>query len=268
MKFIKKRLSIIVVALVFVMSISSVFALDQTAKSYLTENGRFTGGAFSCSGLSQNVHYSITPNDGEVVELSCSNGTYGTVYITKEQESNILDTINKRQQAADSQTDVEGKLDGITAGFAVGADTEGATELVSGFLPFISLLLGIICVIITIGMGILSALDIMYITFPMFQEKCNNARDTGKGAFGTRNKSDGTTKMRFVSRDAQLAVEQSNTGESGTNPLITYFKNRLITYIILAMLLFLLLTGNITIITDLAVRVISGFMSVLEKATA
>ena len=88
--------------------------------------------------------------------------------------------------------------------------------------------------------------------------------------------SNGKKKLRFVSDEAQYAVD-STVGRSGdsssksggnggyTSPWGAYFKTRIVSYIFLAVAITILLTGNITIITNLALKLVGGLMNVLQS---
>lgn len=132
--------------------------------------------------------------------------------------------------------------------------------MLSGFVPYISMLLGVMVTLITIFMTVFSAFDIAYIAFPVFRNKCEDAKVNGGGLAKT--KSNGETSLRFVTDDAQYAVQQG-TVENGKSPWAIYFKKRVLSYILLAIILFILMTGNITLITNIAVKVVAGIMDVL-----
>jgi hypothetical protein len=77
-------------------------------------------------------------------------------------------------------------------------------------------------------------------------------------------KANGETKLRFVSDEAQYAVQECSL-ESGKNPLISYFSKRIIAYICVAIILFMFLTGNISLITNMALKVVNGVISVFSS---
>lgn len=181
-----------------------------------------------------------------------------TVYLKKNiTEDELIHHIDSYANNA-KLTDNMNKL---TDGFAIGADTSGATAMLEGFSPIISLVLGIIVTLITIGMTVFSAFDIAYIAFPVFRNKCEDAKQNGSGAM-VKTTGNGGTKLRFVTDEAQQAVNEGSV-ESGKSPWGIYFKKRVMSYILLAIILFILMTGNITLITNIAIRVVGGIMNVL-----
>lgn len=180
------------------------------------------------------------------------------VYLVKgKTDEGLSKQIN--QSISNGKT-VEGVSD-ITDGLNITADTGGAAAMMQGFAPIISLILGIIVTLITVGMTIFSSFDIAYIAFPVFRNKCEDAKVEGKGVH-VKQTSNGGTQLRFITDDAQYAVQQGSI-ESGKSPWGIYFKKRIMSYVLLAIILFILLTGNISLITNIALKVVSGIMNVL-----
>ena len=73
---------------------------------------------------------------------------------------------------------------------------------------------------------------------------------------------DGNLSLRWISDDAVAACKIA-TIESGKNKFAEYFKKRVWSYMILVILLFILLTGNITIFTNLALKAVNGVLKVI-----
>lgn len=257
-----KKTSLIVMVTIFLLSMTSVFAFDTELKTYIETNGTYNGGRISGIDSSISNKLSYSDNGGENVILNVG-GHEVSVYVTAEDQQAMLDAMANREAAKQQASDVTTRVQDVTDGLNLGADVDTANRLLSGFMPILSTLLGVMCVLITVGMTVFSGFDICYICFPVFQEKCENAKASGTGGMARKNPGKNGNKLRFVSLDAQRAVELSNTDNAGSNPLIIYGKSRILSYIVLAILLFMLLTGNISLITDLALRVVSGIMDVL-----
>ncbi len=193
---------------------------------------------------------------GDPTPIATVNGTQ--IYVKSGKTVEDLDKqITKSINNAKTVDDVSN----ITDGLNISADTQGAAAMMEGFAPIISLILGIMVTLITVGMTIFSACDIMYIAFPVFRNKCEDAKTTGTGPM-VQKQANGGTKLRFVTDDAQEAVTQGAVG-SGKSPWAIYFGKRVMSYILLAIILFILLTGNISLITNIALKVVSGIMDVL-----
>ena len=157
-----------------------------------------------------------------------------------------------------------GKMQDLTHTLDINADTEGAGVMLAGLAPIINLFLGIIATFIMFGMAISSSLDICYIAFPVFRNKCEDMKATGNSIM-TKKSANGDTSLRWVTDDAQYAVNSTVTEGNGKSPWTAYFKKRVAAYIFLTIIMFILLTGNITLITDIALKVISGIMKVLQS---
>lgn len=141
----------------------------------------------------------------------------------------------------------------------VNPDTGTAMGLLSGIMPAINVVLGLMVVVISIGMTVFSALDIIYLAFPAFKLMVDNSIE--QGGKGTRTTKDGTVTSRWVTQDAIMAAQDAeNTHGSPWGP---YFKRRILAYVFLAAILFILLTGNIFSITTLVTNALQGLFNSL-----
>ena len=199
-----------------------------------------------------------TSNPEQIV-VNGSDGSSYTLYLingkTREQAEAQMATALKNDATVDD-------VSNITDGLKIGADTAGATALLSGFAPIISLVVGVIVVLVTMGMTLFTAFDIAYIAFPVFRNKCEEQKMNGTG-YNVKKDSNGNVSLRFVTDDAQYAVSEG-TIENGKSPWGIYFRKRIMSYVLLAIVLFILLTGNISLITNIALNIVSGIMNVLS----
>ena len=183
----------------------------------------------------------------------------GVLYIVRgKTEEGLIEAVQKSVNNAATVDDVST----ITDGLNIGADTAGATALLSGFAPIISLVVGVIVVLVTMGMTLFTAFDIAYIAFPVFRNKCEEQKMNGTG-YNVKKDSSGNVSLRFVTDDAQYAVSEG-TIENGKSPWGIYFRKRIMSYVLLSIVLFILLTGNISLITNIALNIVSGIMNVLS----
>ena len=266
-KLFKKTAAVLAASLVMMFSTSIVaFAATEgnnaTISEYLSSSTTVSGSVSSRFTVSNNASDPAFAS-GEYRRYDRTvNGTTTYYYILASDEAdaaNIIIQAKKNSQASDDVKD-------ITGGLNIKADTDTAVVALSGFTPIISTALGIMVVLISIGMTIFSAFDLCYIAFPVFRNKCEEAKQTGQGVLASnkQNKQTGETKLRFVSDDAQYAVAAAETVQTGKNPFAIYFTKRILSYIILAILLFILLTGNITIFTELALKLVSGILELIS----
>jgi len=147
------------------------------------------------------------------------------------------------------------------------SDHASAETLMGGFIPILNVALGVITTLITIGMTFFTAFDVAYIAFPVVRTAFDDAVTTNNPKMTKTNSKTGETELRFVSDDAQYAVKTCSI-ESGKSPWGLYFKRRLVSYIMLAIILFILLTGNIDLITNIVLNMIGGIMEVLQNLAA
>ena len=254
-----KRISSLLIAVVLVITslVMPAFAaiddssfgtkLTDSEKEYLEANlDTFTRNETYLTTSSSNT-------DDINVKLTIDGTTY---FVSKGKKSN--DVKSKISSGIATQT-----TGNITHGLDWQPDTEGAVMALGGFRDSINMILGIVVTLITVGLAVFTAADVCYIVFPVFRGKCDEQKMQGSGPM-VQKTANGSTKLRFVSDEAVFAVQHA-TLEQGANPLMSYFKNRLITYIVVAIILFILLTGNISLITDIALRMVSGIMNLLSS---
>jgi hypothetical protein len=170
-----------------------------------------------------------------------------TVYVHKDADTKALGKISAHA------------TQGLLNQANVNPDTGAAMGLLSGIMPALNVVLGLMVVVISIGMSVFSALDIIYLAFPAFRLMVDNSIE--QGGKGTRTTKDGTVTSRWVTQDAILAAQDAeNTNGSPWGP---YFKRRVLAYVFLAIILFILLTGNIFSITTLVTNALQGLFNSL-----
>lgn len=145
----------------------------------------------------------------------------------------------------------------------VTANVGDANELVSGFEPAINLIIGVLAWLIVILLPLVTALDVCYITIPFVREKGEDAKASGN-AMMTKTGKDGQTKLRWISDEAQYAVSDIDL-ENGGSPLKKYLTKRIGAFVMVAIILYLLIGGQITVVTQLAVRLVSGIMTIISS---
>ena len=181
-----------------------------------------------------------------------------TVYYSADSLDVLYTKVSKASEAAA----INDKVNQMTDGFKVDADISGATTMMKGFQPIIQLLTGLICYAAVIFMGLFSAFDICYIAFPVFRDKCEDAKANGTGAM-VKTSSNGTKSLRFVTDEAQFAVKESQLNETGKSPWGIYLKKRALAYILMAIVIYILFTGNIALIVNIALNMVDGIMEAL-----
>ncbi len=205
---------------------------------------------FAATGTSLTAAPSSGKYSANAVTVNTTSG--GTATATVWQYTNLDAAAQGKIQANISA--------GLLSQSNVTPDTGTAMNLLSGVMPMINTLLGLIVVVISIGMTVFSALDIIYLAFPAFRGKIDEQVEAG--GKGTKQNKDGSTSSKWVTDDARISVRE--TLEAGLQPWGAYFKRRVLAYIFLAIILFILLTGNIFAITTLVTNALQGLFSSLH----
>lgn len=224
----------------------------ETVQNYVNENG-----------LKQNVKKYLTEDmpengGGEYIEYNGKN------YYFKDNDAktNAAKAVTKSNNSDKKIDELDSTVDEL-----VNPDTGTATTILGGFSGIINTFLGIMIVLITLFMTVFTALDICYIVFPAVRGWLDNSYQSG--GVNAKKNADGSTSMRLITDEAQYAVKQFDMGANGQggggNPMTTYFKKRVLNYLVLSIMLFILLTGNITLLTNLAINVVSGILEVLTS---
>ncbi len=166
---------------------------------------------------------------------------------------------------AASALDGDQSIESLDDYYKLNADVGGASELIGdGFKKSFQVFLGLIVTLITVGMTIFTATDLCYIAFPVFRGKMDEAKASGTPGITGRNTKTGETTLRIVTEDAQYAMVAADMANTGRNPFLIYFKKRVVSFVVLAVLLFILLTGNINVITNIGVKLASGIINAIN----
>ena len=254
----KKRLLSLITAMMI--SFSAVIMVPMTvfadaAAVQNAVNQKCDDGNFLPSGISGYFSETQTSEKSEAVSLGAK--VKKTYYYNPAEEEKILEKINIQANTED----INAALDQ----FNYKADVASAAGYLDGFKRPLEIFLGIMVTLITIGMTVFTTLDLCYIAFPVFRGKMDDAKASGTKGL-TRSGKDGETKLNFITEDAQYAMTAANMAETGQNPFLIYAKKRVLSFIILAILLFILVTGKINVFANLGIKLANGILNVLSGA--
>lgn len=173
--------------------------------------------------------------------INTSNHDSGAYKITTKSRQKILDGMNSRSQTAANlwTTVILNKQS---------ADIGGGVTVLSGFLPYVRLLFGVISIIIFLGFVLSTAIDTAYLMVPLFNEALTGNENIKK-VFKTNG-----SKAPLISNEADQAFKECcKSGEtSGKNIMLCYFGKRVMTIIIFVIAVTYLLFGNLgSLITGL-----------------
>lgn len=149
----------------------------------------------------------------------------------------------------------------IVDGMNVKADVTKATQSLNGLTEIVNTVIGVLAVFILTLIGILTAVDILYLEVPAL----HNSMDTKAMDKGQTNKSGGV-KPKIVSEDASQAYSEAM--ENGKNPMLIYLKKRVVAYIAVAIVLYMLLSGNLALIVKVVLKALNGVFGWFEEYSA
>ena len=212
---------------------------NGSVKAYLSEKETDTGSTYVA------------------VDVSSADGTQTKqVYYS----TGSIEVLYKKAQQVSNNSTVNSKVADLSNDLAIEADTSSAAVMLSGFQPIVSLLVGVLLVLLSMGMTVFSGFDLSYIAFPIVRTKCDEAKQSGNAAM-TKTTSDGDTKLRWVTDDAIYAIQVA-TIESGKSPWLIYGKRRGWAYITLGVIIYILFSGNITLLTQLVLNMVAGVIDI------
>lgn len=258
MKKLMSRLLIAMIAIVAVFSASTITASaatdESTVSSYVASK--------NYSDISSGVMMYLT-KDGETGTTKLKTKDNIVVYYKKSDLSSLVYAVNAAADKGNEIESINGNIDDITGNLNMEADTKSASDSLSGVIPVVNYFVGMLTLLVMIGMSLWTAIDIMYITWPLFSDWSNNQVTDGHGVMAKKDK-EGGTKLRFVTREAQWALKTA-TIENGQNVIKLYFSKRFWSYIILAMVIYIFFSGNFSIITKIALKLVSGVLKLIGQ---
>ena len=201
----------------------------------------------------------VWPSEFSSYFVSSDPGTYDKVTVAGRNyfyNPSNKDAILKSAKSAggnEAISNVTNELDIYTTDgdYQIKADVAGAAGLMSGFQGTLNTFLGVLVTLITVGMTIFTALDLSYIAFPALRGKVDEKKEEGKF-------------KHIVTEDARYAVVKADVENTGQNAFVIYGKKRVLSFIVLSILIFILLTGNINVLTNIGVHLAEGILKALN----
>lgn len=264
MRFKKFLYTFLIMTLVLACMPVSVFAAATKLEDYIkaetgvTPDNNLSAAAESVIGNNENLYKTkFQENSAYKYQVSLGSGDSAkTVYVRELTAKRILEQYQISQAGVSGYSEVDdakAQVKTMTEGLNLQGDIGTATQALGGFQGIISTIVGIIIVMITILMVLTTTCDICYITLPMFRESQD-----------TNNKGWNSVINKLITQEARYSVKTCSM-DSGKNPLAMYLSKRVVSYILLAIALFVLLTGNISLIIDIVLTAISGIIDALKS---
>lgn len=192
----------------------------------------------------------------------------GNSSILDEIETKIVDlqgdVEDEAAASAGTTQEVKKNISTQLGGLFKPADLTGAATTLASFVGPLTLFTGILATVAILGLSLFTACDVIYLSFPIAHAKMDSA-GAGGGMMGGSTK-DGGTKFRLVTDDAVQVYEE--TSKDGRSPWMPYLKRRGLTFILMAIIIYILLTGKITLIIDISLNLVQGIIDSLSKLAA
>lgn len=268
---ISKRLKILAVTSLMILTMSfSAFAANSSQLNSAINLAMESGvGASTIITLAKSAGAVTDKSDLDevtgnmAVEFKINDNTY---YILQSASDNLLTVINKAGEdsanvmAEDKPavSDVATQIDNINM---PGANIADAQVALSGFQDMLALLMGIGATIAVLGLGLFTTVDVCYLSIPVLHTQMDNVGSSG-GKMSAQSK-EGGTKFALVTDDAVYSYNKAQ--EDGKQPWGIYLKRRIVTFIMMAIIIYILMTGKVDIIIDLALKMTGGIIDQLTQ---
>lgn len=171
------------------------------------------------------------------------------------------------KKVGESNTDVrtvqgaKTQLDAMVDAMDAEADIMGGVNSLTSVMPLVNTITGAIVVIVLLSMAIFTAFDIAYLVFPVAKQQMDKAGSSGGRVASKTDSKTGEARFRWVTDDAINAYTQAT--ESGRHPLTTYLKKRLVSYIAVAVVIFMLMSGNLAVIVSFVLQMLASIFDML-----
>lgn len=183
---------------------------------------------------------------------------------------NAYSTMNNYlRRAGESSTDIttvqgaKSQIDELVENINSRADIAGGADSLKSVMPLVNTITGIMVVIVLLGMAIFTAFDVAYLVFPVAKQQMDKAGSSGGTMASKTDAKTGEAKFRWVTDDAIQSYTEAT--ESGKHPLTTYLKKRLLSYIAVAVVVFMLMSGNLAVIINFILQMLGSVFEMLGK---
>lgn len=256
----------LMLTLVFSMGATPVFAADGDMRYYIVSGPEAVGSEVSTAwmpNLGVDGEYTVTlyseaggdPKASAISSFALTvKGGKVVASTLPAAFSNIVVEKGGTQQAVDAIQDIKDLTH-------VKADLSDAAGTLAPIIEIVNTVIGVLATAILILVGLFTAIDILYLEVPAF----HNSMDQKGMEKGQTNKSGGV-KHKLISEDASQAFQEAS--ESGKNPMIVYLKKRIVAYVAVAIVLYMLLSGNLSLIVEVVLKMLNGVFGWVEDYSA
>ncbi len=207
-------------------------------------------------------NYFSTSNSGGMTAVTAVSSGYQMTYYYKSSDTNAIIASAGLNASLDEASD---KLDEAMGQVNITPDTAGASNIMSGLIPVVNVLVGIAVVIIPLWLSLYTGMDILYLAFPMFRSFASDKLESGKSGAMVKQGSNGEPKYRFISDDAVRAYQQCIVDGGNKQPYIKYGLSRAWAYILLATIVVVLITGNYDVFIRAGMNLGEGIIDLVSS---
>lgn len=174
---------------------------------------------------------------------------------------NSLNGFKLKNTDKNSTEYANSQLDQITNTLGIQANIVAAIDSLESITPLIERISGLIVVVTLLGMAVFTAFDIAYLVFPVAKASMDSAASSGNKSVSTTDKKTGEAKFRWVTDDAINAYKEYT--DTGKNALICYLGKRVWSYAAVAIVVYILMSGNVVIIIKFVLNMLSSLFGML-----
>ena len=207
-------------------------------------------------------NYFSTSNSGGMTAVTAVSSGYQMTYYYKSSDTNAIIASAGLNASLDEASD---KLDEAMGQVNITPDTAGASNIMSGLIPVVSVLVGVAIIIIPLLLSLYTGMDILYLAFPMFRSFASDKLESGKSGVMVKQGSNGEPKYRFISDDAVRAYQQCIVDGGNKQPYIKYGLSRAWAYILLATIVVVLITGNYDVFIRAGMNLGEGIIDLVSS---
>lgn len=281
MKKLRKITALFLVTALMVVMALPIGALAAVKKSDSGKvEGNYTKGPYTYYANSAGQIYTVEDKDGNEIDPTAKNFQTLIDNCTDAEQKAALNDVKSNGSYFDSDDagddeDEEGgdgsyqqgstdqatqAIADITEQLKPHADINQGARTLKPIMKIVNLIIGILASAFCILIGLFTAIDILYLVVPAL----HNSLDEKAMAKGQTGK-DGGVKPRLVSEDAcQAYNEVMNEANGGKNLLLVYLKKRIGAYIAVGIVLYMLLSGNLSLLVNIVLKALNGVFGFAE----
>lgn len=232
---------IAMIAACFMILSMYVFGADITDDEWATVQKAVDSGTITLEDLTNSQ---ATGSTNSIQIIATVNGTKQIISVDRDKGSDLLAKAN----SASGTTDINKKVDENLPDIEIKPNTDAVEKALENAMGLIETVLGVCIWAIMIGVTIWTVADILFISYPVFNEYIEGQSGNSKG---------GNIISRLVTREAKEAYKEANSGNGG-NVWLIYLKKRIVAIVLIAICLYFVTIGDIGFVIRIVTKLIGG----------